>query len=209
MRITNLQKKELSDIFKDVGLNTSDFEPSGLYNDFKIQYKYEYYSFSLNCQKIDNYYLTIFPIDNTKGFSVVDTWAQTKKRFTNWAKGIATELTTATGWETFKNENYLHTDINDLNEPFSETDKILARKGIEELKESITKLELPLDTINTINKKLDELTDKVDHLSKFDWKSLLIGTIASLILTFTIPPEFSGSIWEYVRLAFSSFRLSK
>lgn len=209
MRITNTQKKELSDIFREVGLDVFDFETIGLHKEFKVKYKYEYYSFSINYQKEDNYYLTIFPIYNTKGFSVGGTWGQVKKRFSDWSKGIANEISTPTGWETFENENYLDTDLEDLDEQFSEKDKILVRQGLNELKERFSRLELPISTIKAIEKKLDELDKKVDQLSKFDWKSLLIGTIASLMLAFAIPSELNGIIWEYVKTAFNNFRISK
>jgi hypothetical protein len=209
MRITNTQKKELSDIFRELELDIFDFETTGQHKEFKVKYKHEYYSFSINYQKRDNYYVTILPIYDTKGLSVNCNWVQTKTRFKDWAKGIALEISTPTGWETFENNNYLDTDLNDLDERFSETDKVLVRRGLKELKERFIQLELPIGKLKTIDKKLDDLDKKVDELSKFDWKSLLIGTIANLILVLAIPTDFNGVIWEYVRSAFNNFRISK
>jgi hypothetical protein len=209
MRITNTQKKELSDIFRELELDIFDFETTGQHKEFKVKYKYEYYSFSINYQKRDNYYVTILPVYDTKGLSVNCNWVQTKTKFKEWAKAIVLEISTPTGWETFENKNYLDTDLNDLDERFSETDKVLVRRGLKELKERFIQLELPIEKLKTINKKLDDLDKKVDELSKFDWKSLLIGTIANLILVLAIPTDFNGVIWEYVRSAFNNFRISK
>jgi len=209
MRITNTQKKELSNTFRELGLNFFDFETTGQHKEFKIKYKHEYYSFSINYQTKDSYYLTIYPVDDTKGYSVSGNWEQTKQRFANWAKGIFIELNTSTGWETFENQNYLDTDINDIDEQFSDTDKILVRQGLKELKERFSQLELSHEAIITIDKKLNDLDKKVDELSKFDWKSLLIGTIASLMLALAIPPDLNGVIWEYVKTAFNNYRITK
>ncbi|HNX56946.1 MAG TPA: hypothetical protein PKO30_15240 [Prolixibacteraceae bacterium] len=209
MRITNTQKKELSDIFREFNLNISEFETSGQYKEFKVKYKYEYYSFSINIQKIDNFYLTIFPVNDTKGFSVGATWEQTKQRFSAWAKQISTELNTPTGWEAFDSENFLDSKFSDIDDEFTDSEKVQIRQSINDLKARIQTLELPQLSLDTIAKKLDDLTKKVDSLSKFDWKSLFIGTIASLILTLVIPPDTNGMIWEYVKIAFGRMKIIK
>ncbi len=207
MRIVNTQKKELADIFTQAGLNVLDFETSGQYKEFKIKFKHEYFSFSINIQKPDSYQLTIFPIDNTNGYTIQAVWADVKKHFDKWSKQIATELNTATGWETFQSENFLNASFEELEQEFSETEKAQARQSIIELKEKIKTLDLPETSKNIIEKKLDDLHSKVNDLKKFDWKSLFIGSVASLIMTLAIPPEISGLLWEYIKIAFSGFRL--
>ncbi|MCF6359884.1 MAG: hypothetical protein L3J29_03885 [Cyclobacteriaceae bacterium] len=148
-------------------------------------------------------------MNNTKGYSVGGNWEQTKKHFIDWAREISIELLTPTGWDTFESESYLEPDIDDLNEKFSEADKVLARQSLKVLKEKLTQLELPIESIKIIEKKLDDLDEKIDTLSKFDWKSFLIGTIASLILVLSIPQDSNGLIWEYVKTAFNNIRISK
>ena len=208
MRITNTQKKELSDIFRKSGLNILDFDTSGQYQEFKVKFKYEYYSFSISYQKPDNYLLTVFPIDDTKGYSKDGaTWENTKVRFEKWAKQIFTELSTPTGWETFQSENFLNADFQELEQEFIDTEKEQVRQSIKELQEKINNLKLPEPSLQAIHKKLDDLSLKVDELSKFDWKSLFVGTFASLIITLGIPPEINGIIWDYIKTAFSGLRL--
>ncbi len=60
MRITNSQKNELAYIFRNSGLDIFDFETSGQYKEFKVKFKHEYYSFTIEVRKPDNYYLSIF-----------------------------------------------------------------------------------------------------------------------------------------------------
>ena len=207
MRITNEQKKQLSDIFQELNLNILDFKTSGQFKEFKVEFKYDYFSFLINRQKQDEYYLTVFPIDNTKGYSVGGKWADTLSRFKTWAGEIHKELTTTTGWESFESENYLNTESDDLNSEFTDQEKEWTRQNIRELKRRIQTLEIPKETLNTIIEKLENLSTKVDELNKFDWKSFFIGTFASIIITFSIPPESSGMIWAMIKSVFSGLKL--
>ncbi|WP_157730814.1 hypothetical protein [Arenibacter algicola] len=49
--------------------------------------------------------------------------------------------------------------------------------------------------------------DKVDDLTKFDWKALFIGTIATLVISLGIPPESNGMLWEWIKSAFNGLKL--
>jgi hypothetical protein len=202
MRITNTQKKELADIFRSYELNLLDFEVSGEYQEFKIKFKYDYFSFSIERKTYNEFLLMIFPIDNTKGITHTGNWESAKSRFKTWAEQLAKEFNTPTGWETFESENFLDTSFDELEEEFSASEKLQIRQSIKELEERIKTLELPSASLQIIEKKLNELSNKVDELNKFDWKALFIGTIANLILTSVIPKEFGGMIWEYIKIAF-------
>lgn len=70
-----------------------------------------------------------------------------------------------TGWETFQGENYLNANYQ---EKFKEEEKIQTRNSIKELRGNILGLELPAPTPDAINRKLDDLSNKIDGLSKFD-----------------------------------------
>jgi len=207
MRITNIQKKELSEKFRNHGLNIFDFDTSGEYKEFKVKFKHDYFSFTIDRQKEDVYYLTIFPVDNTAGYSMGATWEQTKAKFTVWTKQISDELNTATGWESFQTSNYLNAEFEDLQKDFTTTEKTQARQSILELKGRVKALDLSETSLQIIESKLDNLSKKVDELNKFDWKSLFLGTIASLIMTLSIPPDASGLLWEYIKSAFSGLKL--
>ena len=208
MRITNIQKKELSEIFKKNNLNTIDFETSGEYQEFNIKFKHDYFSFLISKVKDDVYSITIFAIDRKNAYNFSDTWANTLKRFDGWAQKVSTELNSSTGWETFENTNFLNTDYEDLVSEFTQAEKSQTRQSIHELKVKIKLLDLPENSLKIIENKLDSLSLKVDELNKFDWKSLFIGTIASLIMSFIIPQEASGLFWEYIKSSFNNLKIS-
>lgn len=207
MRITNQQKKHLFDIFSETGLNKFDFETSGDHSLFKVKYKFEYYSFMIQMQKLDVFSVTIFPVDNTNGYSFAAKWQDTVDRFKVWIHGIAKEVSTPSGWETFESQNFLNEGYYDLEEKFNESEKHIVKEGLKYLITKIQELDISSENLKIIERKLDVLNSNVDELSKFDWKSQFIGTIASLIMTLIIPPEFSGAIWEYIENAFLGLKL--
>lgn len=208
MRITNIQKQELSIIFKGNNLNIADFAVTGEFQEFKVKFKYNYFSFSIEKTKVDAYTLTILYIDRKNAHTTSATWATTLTLFENWIKQVSTELNSATGWETFENTNFLNTEYEDLNNEFTELEKIQTKQNIKELKVKIKLLNLAPEKLQLIENKLDSLSHKVDELNKFDWKSLFIGTIASLIMTLVIPQEASGMFWEYIKSSFNNMRIN-
>lgn len=207
MRITNTQKQELSLIFKRNNLNIVDFDVTGEYQEFKVKFKHDYFSFSIEKTRADAYTLTIFNIDRKNAQTSSATWATTLTMFGNWAKQVSTELNSTTGWETFENTNFLNTEYVDLNTEFTTIEKAQTKESIKELKVKIKLLNLAPEKLQVIENKLDSLFQKVDELNKFDWKSLFIGTIASLIMTFVIPQEASGMFWEYLKSSFNNMRI--
>lgn len=208
MRITNTQKQELSIIFKRNNLNLVDFDVTGEYQEFKVKFKHDYFSFSIEKTRADAYTLTIFNIDRKNSSTTTATWATTLTMFDNWTKHVSTELNSTTGWETFENTNFLNAEYEDLNTEFTELEKTQTKESIKELKGQIKLLNLAPEKVQVIETKLDSLSQKVDELNKFDWKSLFIGTIASLMMTFVIPPEASGIFWEYLKISFNNIKIS-
>ncbi len=208
MRITNIQKKELSEIFREVGLNILDFEVFGQFKEFKVKFKHEYFSFAINKIRTDTYTLIILPVNDTKGSTVTVNWEDTKKRFKSWANKLYKELNTPTGWQSFQSENFLNAGLKELENGFSEIEKDQVRQSMYELKDKVKTLELTAEKAEIIVEKLSQLSKKVDDLSKFDWKSLFIGNIANLIMVLGIPPETSGMLWEYIKMAFSGLKLN-
>jgi hypothetical protein len=208
MRITNVQKKELANIFNKSGLSKLDFDVTGQHKEFKIKFKHDYFSFSINAESSDSYKLIIYDVDNTQPKSLKVTWLSTKKRFERWTQKILQELTTPTGWESFQSDNYLNADFDDLDNKFTDAEKVQVRESIKELSERIKNLELPDKSLIIVNSKLDELSSKVDELKKFDWKALFLGTMASLVITLGFPPETTGLLWDYIKMAFRGLRLN-
>lgn len=209
MRITNVQKKERADLFRAADLNLLDFTTHDQFKDFTVEYRFEFYSFYMNIQTHDTFNLTIFPVNNRQGFSLSKiSWSETTKAFETWVKQLAIELNTPTGWETFQNNSFFNSDYENLNNSFTLEEKNQVIEGVREIREKVNLMELPLETVKGIDQKLQELQLKVNKLSKFDWKSLFIGTIANLIMSFTIPPEASGMLWKYAKHAFRGLKIT-
>ncbi|MBN2634769.1 MAG: hypothetical protein JXR61_00765 [Prolixibacteraceae bacterium] len=199
MRITNSQKKYLADLTHKSNLKINDFIVTGQYKEFKVKYKYDFYSFSIRKSKQDEYVLNIYPIDNTNGFSLSCNWGQTVKRYSDWAQALGKELNTPTGWETVDSDNYLNTNKSDFDEFFSDNEKKQLRSNINELKDRIKSLDITQDSLNIIEYKLDELDNKLDELRKFDWKSLFIGTIVNFSITLALDPSIAADIWTLIK----------
>ncbi|MEZ4802659.1 MAG: hypothetical protein R2797_07770 [Gelidibacter sp.] len=208
MRITNQQKSELAGIFKENKLNLIDFEISGKYEDFNIEYKFDYFSFCIVKKDPQKYQTIIKSIKNISSNVVNTNWDGVINNFRVWTKHLSVELNTPNGWETYENYDYLNSNIDDFKKSFSDEEKEFIRKGITYTKEKIKDLDIAPDSLKIIEKKLDELDIKLDELKKFDWKSLFIGTIASLIMSLGVPPESAGLLWEIIKSAFSGFKLN-
>lgn len=208
MRITNVEKKQLSDIFHKFKLNIFDFEATGEYEVFKIKFKYDYFSFAIAKQKPNVYQIEYFSVDNKNAISTAVNWNDLLQIFLQWSKKIFAELNSPTGWESFENTNFFNVEYEELNSKFTDAEKIQTKQSIKELKVKIKLLNLTPEKLEIINVKLDSLNSKVDELNKFDWKSMFLGTIASLIMTFIVPQEASGMLWEYIKSSFNNLKIT-
>jgi hypothetical protein len=203
IRITNDLKQQLAEIFKLSGLNSHDFDLIQDFSEFTLKYKFDYFSFYINRNDSENFYTTIFAIESKEGSSRLLNWSDLKIVFENWLKGIFFELKGQSGWEGFGKENFIYSNYSELEEEFTQTEKEQINAAINEIKEKIKNLDIPLESLKILDSKLDNLNTKVDILNKFDWKSLFAGTIVSLTLTLGIPPEVNGILTKYINEAFS------
>jgi hypothetical protein len=207
VRITNIEKKQLSDIFRKLKLNIFDFETTGEYEIFKIKFKYDYFSFAIVKQKTAVYQIEYFLVDNKNAISASISWDGLLKHFLEWAEKLVLEFNSPTGWESFENASFLNAEYEKLNSKFTNVEKIQTKQNIKDLKVKIKLLNLEPEKLVIIESKLDSLSLKVNELNKFDWKSMFIGTIASLIMTFIVPPESSGMLWEYIKSSFNNLKI--
>ena len=208
MRITNVEKKQLSDVFLKFKLNIFDFETTGEYEVFKIKFKYDYFSFAIVKKKPSVYLMEYCSVDNKNAISSEVNWNTLLQHFLEWAKKLYAELNSPTGWESFENTNFLNAEYEELNTNFTDIEKRQTKQSIKDLKVKIKLLNLSPDKLEIIESKLDSLSIKIDELNKFDWKSMFIGTIASLIMTFVVPQEAGGMFWEYIKSSFHNLKIS-
>ncbi|GGF30366.1 hypothetical protein [Echinicola rosea] len=209
MRITNLQKKVLADLLRDAGLNMVDFEVSGSPKEFKIKYRYDYFSFSLDRLELQRYSIVILPVNTTVPVKENGDWEYLKARYKIWLDQLSKELVTPTGWEHFQPENYLGLKRRDLNNLFTSEEKEQAKDALNTYSQYIHhRLPMDGDAKQVILAKLEELSGKIDAMNKFDWKSLLIGTMANVVMVLGLPSEVSGMLWEGLKTAFGRLRIN-
>ncbi|XWN36769.1 MAG: hypothetical protein ROO71_12505 [Balneola sp.] len=204
MRITKIQKKELADIVIKEGLNTNLFDTPGENEFFTVKLKNEPFSFTLKKINSDKYRMAIVDIFDLNVRTADVFWEGLVKQFTKWIENVSKELKIKTGWEDEVFDNYLNTEYSykQLNDLFSEEEKELVRNSINELKGKVITLEIEESSIIAINNKLDDLSEKVDELSRFDWKSMFYGTIINLTMSLSISSEIQSKFMDYVKEAF-------
>jgi hypothetical protein len=68
---------------------------------------------------------------------------------------------------------------------------------------------IPLLTVQetAIANQLDHLMELAKELNKFDWKSLFIGTISSIIIQLGVTKENAHELWSLIKKVFNNFFL--
>lgn len=95
-------------------------------------------------------------------------------------------------------------DFNEQSE-FSKDEKKHISAAIQNLKLLIvTQFQLQGQEIKLIHERLDYLSDAVDRLNKFDWKSLVISTILGIITTLTLDTEKGKQLFLLFKKVFGS-----
>ena len=78
----------------------------------------------------------------------------------------------------------------DETQPFSEEQKKLIRMSINEFRVVITKEFQPSkDEMKVIEDRLNYLSESLDRLNRFDWKSVAISTVMSISITLSLDTE--------------------
>src|SRR5690606_20666873 len=109
-------------------------------------------------------------------------WEETIIIFNNWLFFLQRELTTPNHWDNFKNQIAgLNFNTNYDNEKFSYNEYIVLENKMNLLKRQLDIIPLLAEQNIDIKNHLDRLTEKAKDLGKFDWKSLFIGTIVTII----------------------------
>ncbi|AWW32288.1 hypothetical protein DN752_20285 [Echinicola strongylocentroti] len=190
-------------------MNVVDFEVSGIYKEFKVKYRYDYFSFSISRLDLQKYSIGVLPVNSTKTVTERGDWEYLKTRYKIWVDQLSKELDTPTGWEHFQSENYLGLERQDLNVPFTSDEKKQTRNDLNSYSQYVHhQLNIGAGDKRIILEKLEELSSKVDEMNKFDWKSLLVGTLANVIMVLGLPSEVSGMIWEGLKNTFGGLRIN-
>ena len=137
-----------------------------------------------------------------------DSWAQGKNSFVSWLDYVKRETETEDKWQRLQQEvNSLDIVLPDDSSKFSANEYEILQGRFIILKQNIIALNLNPSQLNSINLKLDYLLSEAKQMNKFDWKSLFIGSIVSLIIALSITHEQGIALWGIIKQVFNNFLL--
>lgn len=216
MKLLNSQKDQIFDLIEEQNLSPSQFE----FNEEQVNvvshtektilsFKNSQYFFQFDYRNGGHY--SIF----SPGRSTITeeefprNWENQLFYFKEWLLNLLREINTPNKWERLRKEiNEINSGFTVGQEKFSfqEYEELIIK--INQLKGSIKEIGLSRDQILGINNKLDFLVESAKTLSKFDWKSLFVGTIISITIQLGLTPENSKSLWNLITHIFNQLFLT-
>jgi hypothetical protein len=135
-------------------------------------------------------------------------WVTQFRKLQDWLIYLKREINTPNKWDRFINDfsdiQFL-SDIDTSKFAIPEFEELKLK--ISFLKDSISESPLIPTHIELFNSKLDYLLESAKTMNKFDWKSLFVGSIISIIIQLSVSPDNAKLIWGLIRKAFSNFLL--
>lgn len=128
--------------------------------------------------------------------------------FKNWLRFLNREINAPDKWSRLLKELSNIQILSETDETkFSYREYNELSDKISQIKDLIKTVPLLVEQQNAIIDKLDHLTDLARELNKFDWKSLFIGTITSIIIQLSVTKENALQIWALIKKVFNNFFL--
>jgi len=160
----------------------------------------DYYSkFYLNYQPGDECFLEVT--------SDLD-WSEGMIHFDKWLNNLQREINSPNLWQKFQSE------ATSLNVSFVSDNSKFTINEYNELKQKIDFIINQLPNIELGNQQQIEIASTLQHLltlsnelGKFDWKSLFIGTIISIIIQLNVTKENADLLWQLIKSSFNNFLL--
>lgn len=130
-------------------------------------------------------------------------WHAYEKGFKIWLTNLKRELNADFLWEKLRSESsQILISQNITNDAFLPYEKEMIHQKFESIKSQLENLELTQENLDMINEKLNHLLELTEKLSKVDWLSILIGSIAGLMVNLSITQDTVRTIWEIVKHEF-------
>ncbi|MBA4242140.1 MAG: hypothetical protein C0448_15555 [Sphingobacteriaceae bacterium] len=213
MRLLNSQKNELYDAIEVYGLSPAQFE---FVNTKSIQSSPEVAT--MLCYKGTDYY---FLFDTHYGghyasFSPgeqhfndeahTSDWDTQLMVFDRWLEYLSREINSPNKWERLESEmKSIRFNFTNDEDKFSFHEYEDLKLKVETLKSSINNLGLLGDQAHVFNDKLDHLVELAKDMNKFDWKSLFVGTIISVIIQLSVTQDNAKELWTLIKQIFSTY----
>ena len=219
MILLTSQKDQLFDIISENELSPSQFElreiQSGISSGQRatgIYFKNSafYFIFETGPSTIDKHYARYCP--GKDSFIKVDypgDWDLQLNIFKHWVSYLQREISTPDKWSRLNKElSYLDLNYAFDSDKFTVSEFQVLSVKIHILQDRIKEIDLTHDQTEIINRKLDFLLEKAKDLSKFDWKSLFIGTLLNIPIQLGVSEEKIRSLWSLIKEIFNQYLLN-
>jgi len=135
-------------------------------------------------------------------------WKEGMAHFNKWLNNLKREINAPNLWQKFQ------TEATALNMNFDSDNSKFTINEYNELKQKIDFIINQLPNIQLGNQQQIEIASTLQHLltlsnelGKFDWKSLFIGTIISIIIQLNVTKENADLLWQLIKSSFNTFLL--
>lgn len=215
MKLLLSQKNLLFDLIEKSELTASLFKykekySGGQVNETMVIHNESSFYFSLKLTSDNSIYVKYSPGWTRYEVAFYSSkWDDVATHFKIWLSYLKREIQQEDKWEKLNSEVQslqLYKDENDsFNSKFTVPEYLEIKQKIYQLKEGVSKLELLPEQISILNDKLDMVLDMTSQLGRFDWKSLFVGTIVSIIIQLGVTQDNAQAIWALIRQVFHNY----
>lgn len=201
------QKNQLFELIQNSGIGITQFKYDEESNTAFIRHKSNYYYKII----VDNisYWSEFSPGKNSLRYITGKVnWSTTITEFTNWLSFLKREVLSIDKWSVFEQElDKLSLNQEDSSSYFSVDEYEIVKSRMLSLKLRLANISLDKNQLAVLEEKIDYLIEEAKHQKKFDWKSLFIGTIVSIIIQLSISQEQGKQIWDLIKEIFNNYFL--
>lgn len=149
----------------------------------------EEYFFALKLYQGTQLVCTHFPNVRMIGTTSFSNWETLTKHFDAWMKIVAYEVQESDLWKELPKNPLLVSDPDSYSheEKFTPAEATLIRERLKNIEEFIVKTAaVAQEDAAKIHQTFSYLTEKVDKLSKLDWKNVFAGEIIGMVATYAV-----------------------
>jgi hypothetical protein len=218
MKLLISQKDKIFDLIESAGLAPSQFEfiegpSSNAQGQIKTILNFKnsdfYFVFENGVNTLDSHYAIFCPgKESFVKHEYPGGWEGQLGYVASWLASLLREIYSPNKWERLKHEIAgMKLSFENDQDKFSVSEFEGIQSNVLRIKQGLGSIGLQEEEIKIINQKLDHLTEMAKVLNKFDWKSLFVGSIASIVIQLSITPEHIKAIWDLMKISFSNFIL--
>ena len=209
MRLLINQKNEIFDAIESFKFSALQF--SYIFNGVNTDITHLNSKFYFKIRESENYFSFVqFSPGNDKIYEAYscDSWEVTLTRFALWLHNLKRETEIEDKWERLQQEmRSIEIPFDNDNSKFNVSEFEILEKNINLLKTKISEIGLTESQNKIITNKLDYLIGQGKTMNKFDWKSLFIGSIITIIIQLSISHDQGIAIWGLIKKVFKNYLL--